>query len=224
VKIDKTGKILETIGRGTQGFEDGNFSTATFNGPQGLAIRNDSLWIADSKNNSIRLADLRTKQVTTLAGNGKMGYYFNNDKWNEAVLPNSPWDLLIDKDYLYIADAGNHQVLRMDLRGNKVYRFAGSGFEGIKDSDLKTSTFSQPSGITKGANNNLYVADPEASAIRKIDLANETVKTIIGKGLFKFGDEDGEAKNVLLQHCVGLTESNGNVYIADTYNGKVKVF
>jgi thiol-disulfide isomerase/thioredoxin len=79
VKIDKTGKILEIIGKGGQGFEDGNFSTATFNGPQGLAIMNDSLWIADSKNNSIRLADLSTKQVTTIAGNGKMGYYFNND-------------------------------------------------------------------------------------------------------------------------------------------------
>ena len=222
VKIDKTGKILEIIGKGGQGFEGGNFSTATFNGPQGLAIMNDSLWIADSKNNSIRLADLSTKQVTTIAGNGKMGYYFNNDKRNEPVLPNSPWDLLIDKGYLYIADAGNHQVLRMDLKDNKVYRFAGSGFEGIKDSDLKTSTFSQPSGLTNKVND-IYVADPEASAIRKIDLKNETVKTIIGKGLFKFGDEDGDTKNVLLQHCVGLTEGNDNIYIADTYNGKVKV-
>ena len=222
VKIDKTGKILEIVGKGGEGFEDGNFSTATFNGPQGLALRNDSLWIADSKNNSIRLADLRTRRVTTIAGNGKMGYYFNNDKWNEPVLPNSPWDLLIDKDYLYIADAGNHQVLRMDLKDNKVYRFAGSGLEGIKDSDLKTSTFSQPSGLTKKVND-IYVADPEASAIRKIDLKNETVKTVIGKGLFKFGDQDGDTKNVLLQHCVGLTEDNDNIYIADTYNGKVKV-
>jgi DNA-binding beta-propeller fold protein YncE len=222
IKIDDSGKILEIIGKGKQGFEDGKFSTVTFNGPQGLAIRNDSLWIADSKNNSIRMANLATKQVTTVAGNGKMGYYFNNDKWDEPVLPNSPWDLLIDKGYLYIADAGNHQVLRMDLKNNKVYRFAGSGFEGIKDSDLKTSTFSQPSGITKKADD-IYVADPEASAIRQIDLKNETVRTVVGKGLFKFGDEDGDIKNVLLQHCVGLTEDNGNIYIADSYNGKVKV-
>jgi DNA-binding beta-propeller fold protein YncE len=110
----------------------------------------------------------------------------------------------------------------MDLKVNKVYRFAGSGYEGIKDNDLKTSTFSQPSGLTKKAND-IYVADPEASAIRKIDLENKTVKTIIGKGLFKFGDQDGDAKNVLLQHCVGLAEGNDNIYIADTYNGKVKV-
>ena len=222
IKIDKTGKILETIGKGVRGFEDGNFSTAAFNGPQGLAIRNDSLWIADSKNNSIRLANLTTRQVTTVAGNGKMGYYYNNDKWNEPVLPNSPWDLFIDSSYLYIADAGNHQLLRMDVTNNKVYRFAGSGHEGIKDSDLRTSTFSQPSGLVKKGDE-MYVADPEASAIRKIDLESGTVKTILGKGLFKFGDEDGDTKNVLLQHCVGITEDGGNIYIADTYNGKVKL-
>ena len=222
VKIDKSGKILEIIGKGGQGFENGNFSQVAFNGPQGLAIRNDSLWIADSKNNSIRLADLGTRTVTTVAGNGQMGYYFNNDKWNEPVLPNSPWDLLVDSGYLYIADAGNHQVLRMELKDNKVYRFAGTGREGITDSDLKTSTFSQPSGLTKELHD-IYVADPEASAIRKIDLKNRTVKTIIGKGLFKFGDEDGNTKSVLLQHCVGIAASGGFIYIADTYNGKVKV-
>lgn len=222
VKIDNRGKVLEIIGSGKQGFDDGNFAATTFNGPQGLAIKGDSLFIADSKNNSIRLADLSAKHVITLAGNGKMGYYFNNSKWNEPVLPNSPWDLLIDSNYLYIADAGNHQVLRMDLANNKVYRFAGSGYEGIHDSDLQTSTFSQPSGLTKNGND-IYVADPEASAIRKIDLKNKMVKTIIGKGLFKFGDQDGKVNNVLLQHCVGLAEHNGNIYIADTYNGKVKL-
>jgi DNA-binding beta-propeller fold protein YncE len=222
VKIDKTGRIIEVIGKGSKGFEDGNFSTATFNGPQGLALRNDSLWIADSRNNSIRMANLATKQVTTVAGNGKMGYYFNNDKWNEPVLPNSPWDLLVDSDYLYIADAGNHQVLRMDLKDNKVYRFAGTGLEGIKDNDLKTSTFSQPSGLAQ-KDHLIYVADPEASAIRKIDLKNKTVETIIGKGLFKFGDEDGDAGKALLQHCAGITADDGNIYIADSYNGKIRI-
>jgi DNA-binding beta-propeller fold protein YncE len=223
VKIDKTGKILEIIGAGKQGFEDGDFMTATFNGPQGLALNDHLLFIADSKNNSLRLADLTTRQVKTIAGNGKMGYYFNDDKWNVPVLPNSPWDLLIDSGYLYIADAGNHQILRMNLKDYKVYRFAGSGFEGIKDSDLKNATFSQPSGLTK-KDNTIYVADPEASAIREIDLKNKTVTTIIGKGLFKFGDEDGNIKDVLLQHAVGLTENDGKIYIADTYNGKIKVF
>jgi DNA-binding beta-propeller fold protein YncE len=188
-----------------------------------LALRNDSLFIADSKNNAIRVADLAKKQVKTIAGTGKMGYYFNDAKWNEPVLPNSPWDLLIDHQFLYIADAGNHQVLRMDLNNYKVFRFAGSGYEGIKDGDLRQSTFSQPSGLAKD-NEAIYVADPEASAIRKIDLKNKNVKTMIGKGLFKFGDEDGNIQNALLQHCVGLTENEGKIYIADTYNGKIKLF
>lgn len=222
VKIDQTGKIQEVIGRGTQGFEDGDFTNCSFNGPQGLALRDKQLYIADSKNNSIRVADLVTNQVKTVAGNGEMGYYYNDNKWNVPVLPNSPWDLLIDSEYLYIADAGNHQVLRMNLSDNKVFRFAGTGSEGIKDGNLKEATFSQPSGLAK-KNNIIYVADPEASAIREIDLKNKKVKTILGQGLFKFGDKDGNLTDALLQHCVGLDQDHGNIYIADTYNGKVKL-
>jgi len=222
INIDQAGKILQIIGAGKQGFQDGDFTNATFNGPQGLAINGHLLFIADSRNNSIRLADIVSKQVKTVAGNGVMGYYFNDDKLDVPVLPNSPWDLLLDSNYLYIADAGNHQILRMGLQDYKVHRFAGTGYEGIKDGDLRNSTFSQPSGLAmKG--NNMYVADPEASAIRRIDLNKRNVTTIIGKGLFQFGDENGDAQKALLQHCVGLTEHASNIYIADTYNGKIKL-
>jgi YVTN family beta-propeller protein len=222
VNIDETGKILQVIGKGGRGFTNGTFAEATFNEPEGMAIKNNILFIADSKNNAIRAANLSAKTVTTIAGNGQMGYYFDDAKWDVPILPNSPWDLLIDSDYLYIADAGNHQILRMNLHDNNVFRFAGSGREGIQDGNLRQCSFSQPSGIAWDANF-IYVADPEASAIRQLDIERKTVKTIVGKGLFDFGDKDGKAKNALLQHCAGLTASGGNVYIADTYNGKVKV-
>ncbi|MDQ2864512.1 MAG: redoxin family protein, partial [Bacteroidota bacterium] len=213
VNIDETGKILQVIGKGDRGFANGSFAEATFNEPQGMALRNNILYIADSKNNAIRAADLTTKTVTTVAGNGQMGYYFNDAKWNEPVLPNSPWDLLIEGDYMYIADAGNHQVLRMDLNDNKVFRYAGTGSEGIVDGGLQQCSFSQPSGLTSDGGF-IYVADPEASAIRQIDVNRKTVKTVVGKGLFDFGDRDGKAKNALLQHCAGLTANGDAIYIA----------
>lgn len=223
LQIDTSGKILQVIGSGTKGFSDGDFKTASFNEPQGLAIKNNLLYVADSKNNRIRKVDLVTKQVTTIAGNGQMGYYYNNNKLNEPVLPNSPWALAISGNDLYIANAGNHQILKMDLDVNKVFRFAGDGSEGIKDGALIMASFAQPSAIV-AANNFLFVADPESSAIRQIDLKNKIVKTIAGKGLFDFGDKDGPVKDALLQHCTDLVESNGNIYIADTYNGKIKMF
>jgi sugar lactone lactonase YvrE len=110
----------------------------------------------------------------------------------------------------------------MDLATNQVTRFAGSGREALTNGNLREAAFNQPSGLTK-IGNILYVADPEASAVRAIDLQKKTVATPVGKGLFDFGDKDGGVDEALLQHCIGVTAREGKIYIADTYNGKVKV-
>ena len=222
LNIDQNGKILTTIGSGKQGFEDNDFSKTSFNEPHGIALKGDLLYIADAKNNAIRVANLATKTVKTIAGNGKMGYYAA-DSWGKEVLPNSPWDLLIDetKNIMYVASAGNHQILQLNLQNNQLTRFAGTGAEALLDGTLKESAFNQPSGLYK-INDFLYIADTEASAIRKIDLKNGQVSTVFGRGLFIFGDKDGDLKTALMQHCVGISEKNGEIFVADTYNGKIK--
>ncbi|MES2386655.1 MAG: thioredoxin-like domain-containing protein [Bacteroidota bacterium] len=222
LKISSEGKLLETIGSGTEGKTDGSFASASFDEPHGLALVGNKLYIADTRNHLIRSADLQARTVSTTAGSGKMGYYYDENMRNVPVDPNSPWDLLPDGNNLYIANAGNHQVLRMDLSTEKVYRFAGSGREALTDGDIEESAFNQPSGLSL-AGRTLYVADPEASAIRAIDLDKQTVSTIAGSGLFDFGDKDGPVKTALLQHCVGLEAHNNLIYIADTYNGKIKI-
>ncbi len=222
LNISQNGKILSIIGSGKQGFEDNDFSKATFNEPHGLAQLGDLLYIADAKNNAIRVANLTTKTVKTIAGNGKMGYYSENS-WGKEILPNSPWDLLIDesKNIMYVASAGNHQILQLNLQNNQLTRFAGTGAEALLDGNLKECAFNQPSGLHK-IGDFLYVADTEASAIRKIDLKNGQVSTVFGRGLFVFGDKDGDLKTALLQHNVGISEKNGEIFVADTYNGKIK--
>lgn len=230
LKINSKGKILETIGTGKKGNQDGNFDEATFYEPHGLALglatKEGKLYIADTKNNIIREADLITKTVKTISGTGEMSYYFGDKKWGENVNPNSPWDVLIDKKYpniMYIANAGNHQILKMNLENYKTERFAGSGKEQLIDGDdFQKVAFNQPSGLTQ-FENFLYVADAEASAIRQIDLQKKEVRTLVGTGLFDFGDSDGTAQKAVLQHPIGVFYANNKVYIADTYNGKIKV-
>jgi hypothetical protein len=82
---------------------------------------------------------------------------------------------------------------------------------------------SQPSGFTTdGAL--LYFTDPEASAIRSIPLdGSGEIKTIIGAGLFDFGDVDGAYPDALLQHALGIAYYEGRLYVADTYNHKIKI-
>jgi len=221
--INSEGKVLEQIGEGKQGAKDGDFNAASFYEPHGLALKGNFLYVADTKNNRIRKVDLQNKTVKTIAGNGQLDYYFGEERWDESVNPNSPWDLWIDGTQMYIANAGNHQILTMNLQTEAVRRFAGSGKEALTDGNYRQSAFNQPSGLAKNGNT-LYVADSEASAIRAIDLAKKQVTTPLGKGLFEFGDVDGQADKARLQHAVGLTLRGNQIYIADTYNGKIKIF
>jgi hypothetical protein len=119
--------------------------------------------------------------------------------------------------------AGAHQIWRFDVEANKIGPFAGSGREGITDGALRQASFSQPSGLTLSGDS-LYVADPEASAVRRIDLLNGRVQVFVGSGLFDFGDRDGPFVTARLQRALGIAAlGTSRVLLVDTYNHKLKV-
>jgi len=221
---DLDGNIEDIIGSKNEGKEDGSFEKTSFNKPQGLALDGNILYIADTENHLIRKADLKKRIVETIAGTGVQAVYQAPlDKGLTTAL-NSPWDLTLINGVLYIAMAGSHQLWSLDLNTNKIDVYAGSGRENINDGDLLNSTLAQPSGITHDGGDNLYFADSEVSAVRLAELKKTgQVKTLIGHGLFEFGDKDDGFYNALLQHPLGLVYSEGMIYLADTYNHKVKV-
>ncbi|HVW36647.1 MAG TPA: hypothetical protein VHB99_05060, partial [Pirellulales bacterium] len=151
---------------------------------------------------------------------------------------NSPWDLYIHGKNLYIAMAGPHQIWKMPLDESEIGPYAGNGREDIVDGALLPtqpyeegySSFAQPSGLASDGKKWLYVADSEGSSIRAVPFDPKgEVETVIGTSylprgrLFHFGDVDGEGKAVLLQHALGVVYYRDQIYVADTYNNKVKV-
>jgi thiol-disulfide isomerase/thioredoxin len=223
VITDLNGKKLAIAGIGEPGKEDGPFATARFNDPQGMALKGDLLYVADRKNHQIRALDLKTQMVKTVAGTGVQGQdrEFGGPALKTGL--NSPWDLLFFKDRLYIAMAGHHQIWVMDPAKETVAPYAGSGRETIRDGSLITSCFAQPSGLTTDGKT-LWVADSEVSAVRAVPLDGEgEVKTVVGKGLFDFGDVEGQGDKVRLQHALGIAYHDGKLYVADTYNSKIKL-
>jgi DNA-binding beta-propeller fold protein YncE len=112
----------------------------------------------------------------------------------------------------------------MSLKKNEVNPYAGNGRENILDGTLAFSEFAQPSGLTSDGKT-LWVADSETSSIRAVDLGGNRpgVKTVVGRGLFEFGDIDGEGNTIRLQHALGVLYLDGQLYIADTYNNKLKI-
>jgi len=221
VITDLAGKLLETIGSGKAAAGDGDFTSASFNRLQGLALSGENLYVADTENHLIRRVNLQTKKVETIAGTGKLDDFNGSGGAATTTAINSPWDLQIVGRNLFIAMAGSHQIWRMDLEKNLIEPYAGTRAEARFDAKIGEAAFAQPSGIVSDGKN-LFVADAESNIIRAIDFQKETVETLVGGDLFEFGDKDGEEDEVRLQHPLGVTLYGGKVLIADTYNHKIK--
>jgi thiol-disulfide isomerase/thioredoxin len=223
VITDLKGNKVAVAGIGTPGRKDGPFSVAQFDDPQGMAVNGDVLYVADRKNHLIRELDLKTKTVKTIAGTGEQDR--DRSEGGPALERglNSPWDLYLNGDRLFIAMAGHHQIWILNLKEKRLDLFAGTGEEKLRDGPHHIACFAQPSGLTSDGKF-LYVADPEVSAIRKVPLNGEgRVTTLVGTGLFDFGDDDGIGREAKLQHAIGVQYHEGKVYVADTYNSKLKV-
>jgi sugar lactone lactonase YvrE len=161
--------------------------------------------------------------VQTLAGTGRLGLLRGGEYDALHLDLRSPWDLALKGSDLYIAMAGNHQIWRLDLKDGRIRPYAGSRREGIDTGPLNRASFSQPSGLALSGDD-LFVADAEASAIRRIRMDEEEVENLVGKGLFEFGDRDGELAQAQLQHAAGVALLDANrLLIADSYNHKVKL-
>lgn len=202
-----SGRVIDTIGSGIQGDDDGIFLQARFNRPQGLAFDGDTLYVADTGSDKIRAVDFRARAVHTV----------------DVAGLKSPWDLALKTGILIVAMAGPHQLWVVDLLHDQAYPYAGTGEEARRDGAVNQAGFAQPSGLALD-DDTLYVADAESNTIRAVALppAN-TVETIAGGDLFEFGDKDGKGDAARLQHPLGVAVYSGRVFIADTYNHRIKM-
>jgi DNA-binding beta-propeller fold protein YncE len=228
VITDMDGKKIGVAGSGKEGLKDGAFTEAQFSDPQGLALDGDTLYVADRKNHSIRALNLKKETVKLVAGTGVQNrVFFTKPGTTKAALKfgmGSPWDLLWVNKRVYIAMAGHNQIWTFDPAKDTVSVYAGNGQEDLKDGSLAKAAFAQSSGLATDGKR-LYVADSETSSIRSVPLLGGlgNVTTIVGKGLFDFGDINGVGNQVRLQHALGVATLDGKLYVADTYNSKIKI-
>ena len=219
------GTINRVFGNGHPGFKDGMGNDVAFQRPHGLAFTQSSnqklLYVADTDNHAIRAIDLGKGTVETIAGTGKKAHGFIH-RSNPTEMPmRSPWALQFIGKYLFIAMAGSHQIWVL-IDGSELIPFAGNGNEALVDGPIESSSFNQPSDLCV-VKDKLYVLDPKASALRCISLTEPGItKTLIGKGLFEFGDKDGSADDARFQNPMGLGYHGDQLFIADTYNHKIK--
>ncbi len=223
----KTGQVQAVYGSGIPGLLNGVATEAQFYNPQGMELVGNTLYVADVDNHAIRSIDLESGQVDTVVGTGNQASRYPPVA---GVAPdvelNSPWDLALVGDDLYIAMAGSHQIWQLGLDDGVLEAVAGSGGEGTLNGPRAGAELAQPSGLALGPDNRLYFADSESSSIRWVELDGNSpeVGSLAGgdRTLFQFGDLDGVGTGALLQHPLAVVSDGELLYIADTYNSKIK--
>jgi sugar lactone lactonase YvrE len=225
-KVNKSGVITTIAGNGTGGYtgDGGPATAASLNGPRGLAFdASGTLYISDSNNNVVRTVDA-SGIIRTVAGNGVAGFSGDGGPAVAASL-NEPFGIVLDRsDNLYIADALNHRVRRVD-QGGQISTFAGSSNLGACNGDGGPATqatlgFVHDLELSKGM---LLISNAGCTKVRGVNLSTNIINTVAGVT----SGFNGDGLNALFTdfdspHGLSL-DAVGNQIIVDSGNNRVRV-
>jgi uncharacterized protein (TIGR03437 family) len=224
-KVSTNGIITTVAGTGFQGFSgDGGAATsAHLINPTGVAVDGSgNLFIADSYNNRIRKVSTNGI-ITTVAGNGTMGFSGDGGPATSASLA-SPNAVAVDgSGNLFIADYNNNRVRKVSTTGI-ITTVAGNGTAGFSG-DGGPATGAQiwgPDGVAVDASGNIFIADFNNKRIRKV-AANGIITTVAGTGTPGFSGDGGPATSASMAGPYGVAvDGQGNLFISDFANGRVR--
>ncbi len=227
-KVTASTGVISTVAgsSGTPGDSgDGGLATAaTMYYPQGSVAVDSSgnLYIADTLNGRVRKVDT-SGNISTFAGRLKSDPSGDGGAATAAQL-NIPYGVAVDSnDNLYLSDAGNNRVRKVDATTGVITTVAGSGAHGA-GGDGAAATLAQlstPYGLALDSDNNLYIADGRNNRIRKVTASTGFISTVAGGGS-ALGD-NGPATSAQLSSPRGVAvDSAGNLYIADTSNNRIR--
>ena len=227
-KVDGSGQLTVVAGSGTPGFSgDGGPATATgLSFPSGVALdAAGNLFIADRDSQRIRRVDAATGIVTTVAGNGSVGFSGDGGPATTTSLFFPSGVALDTAGNLFIADQSNQRIRRVDGATGIITTVAGNGgfgFSGDGGSATATSLFF-PSGVAVDAAGNLLIADTNNARIRRVDGATGIISTVAGNGAFGFIGDGGPATAASLNFPSRVAlDAAGNLLIADTSNHRIR--
>lgn len=233
VKVDAGGNLTTIAGTGVQGFagDGGPATAAQLDSPTGLALdAAGDVYVADTHNQRVRRIKAASGVITTVAGDGTAGYGGDGGPATAAML-NRPGALAVDAaGNVYVADTNNHRVRRIDAQAGTITTVAGDGVQGYSgDGGPATAAeIDSPDGLAVSAAGVLYLADTHNERIRAVNLAAGTsttgiITTVAGTGATGSAGDGLVAAQAALAGPRGLTvDAQGNVYLADTNNQRIR--
>jgi len=225
-KVDATGIITTIAGNDTGGYNGDNIPavSALIKHPAGIACdASGNVYFGDSQNNRVRKINTSTGIITTIAGNGVMGYNGDGIAADTAEL-NNPYGVTLDgAGNIYINDCQNFRIRKINPAGI-ISTVVGTGVLGNSgDGGLATSAeIINPYGIVTDNTGDIYFSDYTAGIVRKVD-ASGIITTIAGLGTTSLLGDNGPADTARLASPAGLAmDGNGNIYIADGEHRRIR--
>lgn len=223
----QTGTIQTVVGTGQTKWsgDGGSGMDTTLNEPVALAIHGTSLYIAGQSNNRIRMLDLTTQVMTTVAGTGDSGYNGDGMPATESGLA-GPSGLALDAvGNLYVADTFNGRIRKIDKDTGIIATVAGDGaeFRYERGANERASALSRPYGIAMTMEHCVLITDSDNHLLRQWDPQKKEMSLVAGIGQAMFsGDETVPSESALNFPFGVAVDSLGNVAIADTFNHRIR--
>src|SRR5439155_445403 len=226
--VAATGIIHTVAGNGNFGFsgDGGPAPDAELVTPSGVFVDiSGNIFIADRDNNRIRKVVAATGNIQTVAGNGTFGYSGDGGPATSATI-NVPSDVYADSaGNLFVADSFNNRIRKVVAATGDIQTVAGNGIADFSgDGGLAASAaLYLPLGVYVDGFGNIFIADSNNSRIREVVAATGTIRTVAGNGTSGFSGDGGPATGAQLAGPKGVyVDSAGNLFIADTYNSRIR--
>lgn len=207
------------------GGDGGPASQALLNFPTAIAADEDGhLYVADTMNHRIRRVDGRTGVISTLAGVGQPRFSGDGGAAVNAGL-NEPAALAVHDRHLYVADQSNNRVRRIDLATGLITTVAGTGSAGYNGDGMPATeaSLAGPSGLAVGNDALLYIADTFNGRIRAMDLADGTIRTVVGDGgEYRYQGPTETFSDSLSRPSGIAVDSSGDLFVTDSDNHLVR--
>ena len=211
------------------GFADGVGSAAKFNFPQQLALGpgGGTLYVADFGNHALRVVDVASGAVTSLAGGGAAGAAPGSaDGVGSGALFNYPMGLAVDAAgaYLVVSELYGQQLRRVTIGSGAVTTLAGSSRSpGFANGAGSAASFSAPVALAMDAAYNVYVADSGNNAVRVVDFATGLTSTLVGAASAGFADGVGTGSAFSGPAGLAIDPASTVLYVADSGNNALRL-
>jgi hypothetical protein len=230
IKVDSQGLIGPFAGFGVLSFGGKTQQTnqAAFNHPHGLVIAKDQqMYVADTLNHRVQKIDLKSGEISTIAGTGEAGFSGDGGPAIRAAF-NGIYSLDVTQagDRIYLADLENRRIRWVDLKSGVVRTLAGNGAQGVPADgvDAVNAPLVDPRAVAVDSTGKVYILERGGNALRVVDNRGK-ITTLIGPSKDRKSPHSSPETNPDLNGPKHLyVDRQRNVIVADTENHLVRKY